>query len=44
MGPMIDMLDGVRADVRDMKITFGPVVRIVAALEESVRDLGKRVA
>ena len=41
---MIDVLDLMRADLHDVKITLGPLVRTVASLEETVRRLDKRVA
>ena len=33
-----------RADLHDVEITLGPLVRTVASLEETVRHLDKRVA
>jgi len=41
---VVDVLDLIRADVHDMKITLGPLARAVADLEESVRYLDKRVS
>jgi hypothetical protein len=41
---MTDVLDLMRADLHDVKIALGPLVRTVAALEETVRHLDKRVA
>ena len=41
---IVDVLDVVREDVHDIKIALGPVVRVVAALEEKVQILDKRVA
>lgn len=38
-----DLLDLMRADLHDINVALGPVVRIVASLEESVRQLDKRV-
>ena len=40
---IVDVLDVVREDVHDIKIALGPVVRVVAALEEKVQILDKRV-
>lgn len=40
---VVDTLDLVRADIHDVKIALGPMVRSVAALEETVRVLDKRV-
>jgi len=40
---MTDGLDLVRADVHDIKIALGPLVRTVASLESTVRELDKRV-
>jgi len=41
---VVDLLDLIRADVHDVKITLGPLSRIVADLEGSVRHLDKRVS
>lgn len=41
---MTDVLDLMRADLHDVKIALGPLVRTVASLEETVRHLDKRVA
>jgi len=41
---MADVLDLMRADLHDVKIALGPLVRTVASLEETVRHLDKRVA
>ena len=38
-----DVLDIMRADIHDIKITLGPLVRTVTALEEKVQSLDKRV-
>ncbi len=38
-----DVLDLIQADVRDIKIALGPLVRAVADLEDKVRGLDKRV-
>ena len=35
----LDVLDLMRADLRDVKIALGPLVRTVASLEDSVRGL-----
>jgi len=40
---MTDVLDLMRADLHDVKIALGPLVRTVASLEETVRHLDKRV-
>jgi len=40
---LVDILDLMRADLRDVKIALGPFVRTVASLEDSVRDLDRRV-
>src|SRR6266852_2764798 len=40
---MTDVLDLLRADVHDVKVALGPLVRTVASLEETVRHLDKRV-
>jgi hypothetical protein len=40
---MTDVLDLIRADLHDVKIALGPLVRTVASLEETVRRLDKRV-
>jgi len=41
---MADVLDLMHADLHDVKIALGPLVRTVASLEETVRQLDKRVA
>ena len=41
---MTDVLDLMRADLHDVKIALGPLVRTLASLEETVRHLDKRVA
>jgi hypothetical protein len=41
---VVDLLDLIRGDVHDMKITLGPLTRTLADLEQSVRYLNKRVA
>lgn len=41
---VVDTLDIMRADIHDIKIALGPLVRSVAALEDEVRGLDKRVA
>ena len=41
---IVDVLDVMRDDLHDVKVTLGPLVRTVAALEDSVRILDKRVA
>jgi len=41
---VVDLLDLIRADVHDVKITLGPLARTVADLEGSVRYLDKRVS
>lgn len=38
-----DLLDLMRADLHDINVALGPLVRIVASLEETVRHLDKRV-
>ena len=38
-----DNLDLARADIHDIKITLGPLVRHVAAMEEKVLELEKRL-
>ena len=40
---LVDILDLMRADLRDVKIALGPLVRTVASLEDSVRGLNRRV-
>jgi hypothetical protein len=40
---LVDILDLMRADLRDVKIALGPFVRTVASLEDSVRGLDRRV-
>lgn len=41
---VVDILDIIRDDVHDIKITLGPLVRSTAALEETVRIImDKRV-
>jgi len=39
-----DLLDLIRSDVHDIKVTLGPLTRTVADLEQSVSHLNKRVA
>ena len=39
---IVDQLDLMRADIRDIKITLGPLVHMVAALDTDVQDLQKR--
>lgn len=41
---VVNLLDLIRADVHDVKITLGPLARTVADLEGSVRYLDKRVS
>jgi hypothetical protein len=41
---MTDVLDLMRADLHDVKIALGPLVRTVASLEGTVHHLDKRVA
>src|SRR2546426_12071382 len=41
---VVDLLDLIRGDVHDVKITLGPLARTVADLDESVRYLDKRGA
>jgi hypothetical protein len=38
-----DVLDVMRADLHDVKVALGPLVRTIASLEETVRHLDKRV-
>jgi len=38
-----DLLDLMRADLHDINVALGPLVRTVASLEETVRHLDKRV-
>jgi hypothetical protein len=40
---LVDILDLMRADLRDVKIALVPFVRTVASLEDSVRSLDRRV-
>jgi hypothetical protein len=40
---VVDTLDLMRADLHDIKLALGPLVRSVASLEEMVRHLDKRV-
>jgi hypothetical protein len=40
---MGDSMDLVRADVQDIKLTLGPLVRHVASTERRVNELEKRV-
>ena len=35
---IVDQLDLMRADIRDIKIILGPLVRMVAALDTDVQD------
>ena len=41
---IVDILDVMRDDMHDIKMAMGPLIRTVAALEETVRILDKRVA
>jgi hypothetical protein len=41
---LVDTLDLMRQDIRDIKMALGPMTRIVADLENSVRSLDKRVS
>ncbi len=36
-------LDAIRSDIRDIKATLGPLVRVSAALEREVQELETRV-
>lgn len=38
-----DNLDLARADIHDIKLALGPLVRHVAAMENILRDHGKRI-
>lgn len=38
-----DRMDLIEGDLRDLKITMGPLVRIVAAQENNLRSLNLRV-
>ncbi len=40
---MVDEFDRIRSDIRDIKITLGPLVRIVAQQEEELNTLKLRV-
>ena len=40
---IVDQLDLMRADIRDIKITLGPLVHMVAALDTDVQDLQMRM-
>ena len=40
---VIDSQDLVRADVHDIKLILGPLVRHFAAMEETLRNYGKRI-
>jgi len=40
---IVDNVDLLRADVHDIKLTLGPLVRHVATMERDVSDLKKRV-
>ena len=40
---IVDQLDLMSADIRDIKITLGPLVRMVAALDTDVQDLQIRM-
>ena len=40
---IVDQLDIMSADIRDIKITLGPLVRMVAALDTDVQDLQMRM-
>ena len=39
---VVDQMDIMSADIRDIKITLGPLVHMVAALDTDVQDLQKR--
>ena len=41
---VVESVDIIREDVRDIKITLGPLVRMVAALETDMQHLAIRVA
>lgn len=41
---VVDDIELIRADIRDIKITLGPLVRMVAALDTDVGHLMTRVA
>ena len=41
---VVDDIELIRADIRDIKITLGPLVRMVAALDTDVQHLMTRVA
>jgi hypothetical protein len=43
MQAIVDTMDLMRADLRDIKVTLGGLVRTVTVLEESVQTLDKRV-
>ena len=40
---IVDQLDFISADIRDIKITFGPLARAVAGLEIDMQDLQMRM-
>lgn len=40
---LVEGIDTIRADVHDMKITLGPLVRAVTAVEDDVRGLDLRL-
>ena len=40
---IVDQMDIMSADIRDIKITLGPLVRMVAALDTDVQDLQIRM-
>lgn len=44
MKAIVDTLDLMRADMRDIKITLGGLVRSFTVLEEQVQHLDKRVS
>ena len=43
LGAVVEGMDIIREDVRDIKITLGPLVHIVAALETDMQHLSARV-
>ena len=40
---VVDSLDLARSDIHDIKLTLGPLVRHAAAMENMLRDHGKRI-
>lgn len=40
---VVDNLDLARADIHDIKLTLGPLVRYAAAMERDVMELKKRM-